>query len=72
MKFKRIMPARCLLSERELHVLKLYIRFDKKEIAHILNISIDTVKAHLKHCTTKLHARHVRQAMYMAMRMGLF
>ena len=61
-----------ILSERELQVLKLYNYFDKKEIALRLKISIDTVKAHLKNCIKKLHARHLRHALYMAMRMGLF
>jgi DNA-binding CsgD family transcriptional regulator len=55
-----------------LQVLKLYARFDKKEIAVRLKISYETVKTHLKNCIRKLHARHVRQALYMAMRMGLF
>ena len=61
-----------VLNARELQVLKLYFRFDKKEFAYILKISIETVKPHLKNCIVKLHAKHVRQAMYMAMRMGLF
>lgn len=69
---KNIAQPKPLLSNHELRVLKLYNYFDKKEIALRLKISIDTVKAHLKNCIKKLHARHLRHALYMAMRMGLF
>ena len=69
---KIIAKPKPLLTDHELRVLKLYNYFDKKEIAARLKISYETVKTHLKNCIRKLHARHVRHAIYMAMRMGLF
>jgi DNA-binding CsgD family transcriptional regulator len=61
-----------ILTQCELRALKLYTHFDKKEIAALLFVDYETIKSHLKNCVTKLHAKHVRHAQYMAMRMGLF
>jgi DNA-binding NarL/FixJ family response regulator len=69
---KNIAPPKPLLTEHELRVLKLYNYFDKKEIAARLKISYETVKTHLKNCIRKLHARHLRHALYMANRRRLF
>lgn len=69
---QNIAQPKPLLTDHELRVLKLYNYFDKKEIAARLKISYETVKTHLKNCVTKLHARHVRHALYMANRMKLF
>jgi DNA-binding NarL/FixJ family response regulator len=69
---KTIAKLKPLLNSCELRVLKLYNYFDKKEIASRLEISMNTVKMHLKNCIKKLHARHLRHALYMANRMKLF
>ena len=69
---KNISSTKVTLNKCELRVLKLYHYFDKKEIAALLGIGIETVKSHLKNCVSKLHARHVRHALYMAIRMKLF
>ncbi len=61
-----------LLSEREFQVLKLLVDgFSNKKIAAELDISVDTVKCHMKSILLKLNARSRTQAAIEALKAGL-
>ncbi|MBX2929335.1 MAG: response regulator transcription factor [Saprospiraceae bacterium] len=60
------------LSAREMDVLKCLGKgMTYKEIAADLNISIDTVRSHIRHIYEKLQARSKSEAILIAMRKGL-
>jgi len=60
------------LSEREVEVLKLAMTGNRnREIADILFVSEETVKAHMKHILEKLRAKDRTQAVTIAARRGI-
>lgn len=60
------------LTEREMDVLRLLAQgHSNKEIVSCLNISVDTVKTHVRHVLAKLGVRSRTQATLAAMRLGL-
>jgi LuxR family maltose regulon positive regulatory protein len=67
-----ILPAALPLSERELEVLQyLPTMFTAGEIAENLNISVNTVKAHMRSIYRKLGAGRRREAVVVARQLGL-
>ena len=60
------------LTERELDVLHLLAKgLATKTIAHVLQISQDTAKTHIRHILAKLEVQSRTQAVLVAMRLGL-
>ncbi len=60
------------LSEKELEVLKYLVRgFNNKEIADLLFITIDTVKAHITSIFRKLQVKNRTAAAYVAIKNNL-
>jgi DNA-binding NarL/FixJ family response regulator len=56
-------PERATLSPRENEILQLLVQGNRyKEIAHLLSISMDTVRTHLKHIYEKLHVHSRTEA----------
>lgn len=60
------------LSEKELEVLKYLVRgLNNKEIADLLFITIDTVKAHITSIFRKLNVKNRTAAAYVAIKNNL-
>lgn len=60
------------ISSREVEVLQLVASgFKNKEVAHRLDISEDTVNAHIKHILQKLNASDRTHAVTVALRRGI-
>jgi DNA-binding NarL/FixJ family response regulator len=60
------------LTTREIQVLQLVARgHQNKEIAHLLSISEDTAKIHLKHIFTKLRVQNRTPAVAVAVHRGI-
>ena len=71
-KFAQSLPAFNLLTERERSCLRATADGDtEKEIARGLNISPNTVRAHIENCKRKLRAKSKTEAVVRAMRAGL-
>lgn len=67
----KIVPAESPLSQREVDVIKLVIEgYSNQQIASSLNLSIETVKTHMRHIMEKLAATDRTQAAVKAMRNG--
>lgn len=61
-----------VLTKTEVDVLKQVAQgLTREQIAERRFRSVDTIKAHMKHVITKLHAKNAVNAVYIANRMGL-
>jgi DNA-binding NarL/FixJ family response regulator len=60
-----------ILSDREKEILELVARgFSTMEAGELLNISVNTVRSHIKRCYEKLEVHSKNEAVYEATRMG--